>query len=398
MKILFLTTWFPYPPTQGSKIRAYNLLRSLSEENEIYLISFCDNPVEKQWITHLKKYCNEIVIVNRKPFDYSRFRKFLGFFSPLPSAVVAGYSEEMRKTVQKIAETWKPDMAFALTFVTAPYALQIPDIYHVVDMDNLLALMLKDLYKESKGGIEKIRRYLAYWKFKNYENKIYRKFDLALVCSELDKIRALNYIQLDQNKIISIPNGVEVNHQKNHSISSTSPRIIFNGSLSYWPNFDAMNYFISEIFPLILEEIPDCQLLITGKTDNVEKLPPINGKVVFTGFVEDINSLVSSCDACVVPLRHGAGTRLKILEAMAVGTPVITTSKGAEGLEVINDQHLLIKDNPHEFAAATIQVLRNTQLKDRLTREARKLVKTCYDWRIIGEKLNRAIKNLTIQQ
>ncbi|MEW6502852.1 MAG: glycosyltransferase family 4 protein [Chloroflexota bacterium] len=396
MKILVLSTWFPYPPIQGSKIRAYNLIRSLSQQHELALISFRDMEIQDEWIEHLHCYCKEIIIVEQHPFRYSKIKTWLGFFTILPSAVVAGYSTKMAATVQKFAKVWQPDLVFALTFVTAPYALQIPHTNRVVDMDNLLALMLRDLFKNTQGFLQKQRRYWAYWKFKNYENQIYKKFDLAFVCSNLDKSRAVEYIDLAAEKIVAIPNGVDSNLTLPQSLPDFNHKLIFNGSLNYWPNYDAMNYFLTEIFPLILKKIPDCEILITGNNENVDihTLPSHSGKVIFTGFVENIQSLVTSCAACVVPLRHGAGTRLKILEAMAAGTPVITTPKGAEGLEVKHGQHLLIANTPQEFANLTVQILSDLSLREKIVLEAQRLVENVYDWRVIGMKLNQTIDAL----
>ncbi|GAP10787.1 glycosyltransferase [Bellilinea caldifistulae] len=397
MKILILSTWFPYPPIQGSKIRAYNMIRSLSQEHEVAVISFKDMDVKDEWIEHLHQYCKEVIIVDQNPFHYSKFKTWLGFFSTRPSAVVAGYSAKMAGAVQEFARKWKPDLLFALTFVTAPYALQITKTLRVVDMDNLLALMLRDLYINAQGFFQKQRRYLAYRKFKNYENHLYQKFDLALVCSDLDKSRAVEYIDLSKEKIVPIPNGIEIKLSPPRTIHKFNHKLIFNGSLSYWPNFDAMDYFLSDIFPLILKSIPDCEILITGKNDAVDthKLPDYQGKVIFTGFVEDIHALVSSCAACVVPLRHGAGTRLKVLEAMAVGTPVVTTPKGAEGLEVNHGQHLLLANTPEDFANKTVQILQDQNFREKIVQEGRMLVEKVYDWRVIGQKLNQTINSLT---
>ncbi len=263
-------------------------------------------------------------------------------------------------------------------------------------MDNLLTLMLYDLWIDTKGLIQKQRRYWAYLKFKNYENQIYQKFDLALVCSNLDKSRAVEYINLRKEQIIAIPNGVESKLSIPQNTSDHNHKLIFNGSLSYWPNYDAMSFFLSDIFPLILEHVPDCEILITGYHDNVDttSLSDLNGKVTLTGFVEDIHTLVSSCAACVVPLRHGAGTRLKVLEAMSVGTPVVTTSKGAEGLDVKHGEHLLVANTPQEFAYNTIQILQDQLLREKIIHEGRKLVEEVYDWRVIGQKLNESIKTL----
>jgi sugar transferase (PEP-CTERM/EpsH1 system associated) len=395
MKILVLSTWFPYPVNQGSKIRAYHLIKALSKQHRIVLISYEDQPIKEEWLTHMKQFCEDIVIVHRKPFEYKRINTMLGFFSTKPSAVYAGYSKEMERTVIETAKKWLPDIVFALTFVTAPYALKVPNTKRIVDVDNLLAEMLKEDILFAKNTLQKFRRYLAYLKFRHYEDKIYSPFDRCLVVSDQDKTKFQSYTATNFDQIWNIPNGVDADFLKPAIKIKNKNQLIYNGALTYQPNFDAMVYFLSEIFPLIQKEIPESKLKITGKTDGVavEQLP-VNEKVMFTGYVDDIRPLVAASEICVVPLRQGAGTRLKILESMALGTAVVSTTKGAEGLDLQAGVHLLIADNPEAFSDATLKLLNDPQLRSDLEQQARKHIELKYDWKLIGDQFNIQVNQL----
>ena len=176
-------------------------------------------------------------------------------------------------------------------------------------------------------------------------------------------------------------------------------QLIYQGALSYSANFDAMHYFLTDIFPHIQAAAPEVSLKITGASPSarVAQLPHRAG-VSFTGYLPDIHTAVAEAWACVVPLRIGGGTRLKILEALALGTPVISTSKGVEGLDVMHDQQLLIADDPIEFAAQTLRVLRDPALRARLAENGRHLIKSKYNWQLVGDQFNRLIDSLSGEQ
>jgi glycosyltransferase involved in cell wall biosynthesis len=165
--------------------------------------------------------------------------------------------------------------------------------------------------------------------------------------------------------------------------------LIYNGALTYYPNFDAVKFFMTDIFPLILETKPETKLIVTGKTDGVSiDQIPNKEHIIFTGYVDDIRPVVAKSQICVVPLRQGAGTRLKILEAMALGTAVISTIKGAEGLEVTNNEHIILADSPDDFARAVIQLLNDPNTRKNLEQNANALIKKVYDWKIIENKFS----------
>lgn len=393
MRILFLSTWFPYPLSQGSKIRAYYLLRALARRHDVTLISFADTAIEPRALEHIEKFCR-VEIVRRDPFAASQIRRWLGWLSLQPSSVWATYSPEMASRVRQVASECDPHSVLALTSATARYALQITGVPRIVDVDNFMTRLLREQYA-STIGVSRSRQWLAWQKFRRYERWLYNQFDLSLVVSEQDGQDLMGLTRMPSEKIRVVPNGVDVVFNSAASGEPEPSTLVFNGALTYYPNYEAIEYFLKKIFPLILARIPQAKLCITGKTDGVRlgRLQ-LSKNVTFTGYLDDVRPAVTVSSACIVPIQSGGGTRLKILQAMALGTPVVSTSKGAEGLEVQDEEHLLIANTPAEFAAQTIRLLQDSSLAHRLTHNARRLVEQKYDCNQIGQEFCSLVEQL----
>ena len=399
MKILFLSTWFPYPPNQGSKIRAYYLLKALATRHEVALVTFEDVDLDPNWVEHIRQLCSRVEIVRRKPFAASKGRTWFGWLSTLPSAVVAIHSSEMAEKVNQVARSWKPDVVVALTFVTAPYALAVPEALKVIDIDNFMARMLQEAIPTTKNSLTRLRRWLAYRKFLGYERTLYPKFDLCLVVTESDRRAVIRQIALQPDKLSITPNGVDTQYNHLEAKKPVPNTLIFNGALTYKANYDAMSFFLRDIYPEIIRQLPDVCLRVTGSTKDVDLGGLlIDEHVELTGFLPDIRPAVAQSWVCVVPLRMGGGTRLKILEAMSLGTPVVSTAKGAEGLDVEDSTHLLIGETPSEFADQVLRVLRSAELRERLVRNAGRLVADRYEWSQIGADFCSAIEQLVFME
>jgi glycosyltransferase involved in cell wall biosynthesis len=178
-----------------------------------------------------------------------------------------------------------------------------------------------------------------------------------------------------------IPNGVSLADCTAVSAAPRPDQLMFAGSFTYDVNYQAMRWFTSEVLPRIHAERPGVRLTITGNHAGLS-LPYSRG-VDLVGMLPDVRPAIASAWASLAPLQTGGGTRLKILESMALGTPVIATSKGAEGLDVRSGDHLLIADSPAEFASATLRLLSDPALRARLSDDARELVRRSYDWPVI---------------
>jgi glycosyltransferase involved in cell wall biosynthesis len=229
----------------------------------------------------------------------------------------------------------------------------------------------------------------------------YSNADLLLAVSESER-KYLVYMGFKKNKIQVIPNGVDTKSFVKSNKHSELPgkyglegsRIVtFVGNLDYLPNREAINALSSVITPRVLEKIRNVRFLVVGKSQDKIELP----RLTFTGFVEDVSEILNNSDVAVAPLFHGSGTRLKILEYFSCSLPVVSTSIGAEGLDVENGVNILIEDDLENFSLRIVELLKNEQLSTALGNAARALVKSTYDWTEISGKLGNAMNRLLSQ-
>jgi glycosyltransferase involved in cell wall biosynthesis len=197
------------------------------------------------------------------------------------------------------------------------------------------------------------------------------------------------------NTVEVIPNAVDLPRYNGEFGAPRPNSLVFCGALTYRANYDAVQFYLTDIDPLIAASVPERELQVTGSTAGVSlaALPPRAG-VSFTGYVDDIRPVVAQSWASIVPLRQGGGTRLKILESLALGTPVVSTSKGAEGLDVNDGENILLADEPREFAAKLTHLLQSPGLRHKLAAAGRDLVASRYDWRVTGARLCALVDEL----
>ena len=392
MRILVLSTWFPYPPDNGAKIRIYHLLRELAKRHHITLLTFMPTAAERCYIPALQAFCTDVQVLQRDPFQRDRLKALMGFFSPRPRSVVSTYSKAMELSLHSLLTQDTYDMLIASQMGTAPYVAAIPSVPKV--FDDVETSVIRDAYLSAPPGSARIRRWLTWIKFQRCIRSLTVQFDACTVASEQERAN-LQRIAPFCRDLAVIPNGVDLDWCSPGIAEPRPNTLVFNGSLTFSANYDAMRYFLSEIFPRIRAEFPEVTLKITGSTARVAlDALPLDENVTLTGYVEDIRPVVAGSWACVVPLRIGGGTRLKILEAMALGTPVVATSKGAEGLDVTPGQNILIADDPARFAAQTLHLLRDANLRQQLAQNGRKLVEEKYSWTKIGQKLNDVLESV----
>lgn len=225
-----------------------------------------------------------------------------------------------------------------------------------------------------------------------HERQQARSFDMSITVSE-DDARALREIA-PRAKTVVVPNGVDTNYFDNATPDGEEPQsLVFTGSMSYQPNVEAMTYFTQRIYPHILQMCPSVRLYIVGRSPapEIEALGVQHpGRVFVTGTVDDVRPFLRRAAVVVVPLRNGGGTRLKILEALAMHKPVVSTTVGAEGLAVIDKKHILIADDDQQFADSVVSLVKDSAKRQRLGEAGRRLVEARYDWRHIAPLLEAA--------
>ena len=381
MRILFLSGWYPDPPNNGSKLRIINLLRGLAQRHEVTLLSFSDEPRVDMAPSELHTLCHKIEIVPANQFMPQSWYARLGFFSVTPRSVMATRSAEMEKRLGEMLGNGRYDLIIASQLGPADYRdcfQGIPALLEEVEV-----ALLHERFTQAVTLRDRVRHGLTWAKQKRYLNKLLADFRACTVASEKEKELLVELVPGYQNVEV-IPNCINLSEYESICETPKTGRLIFTGSFRYHANHDAMNWFLKDIYPLIQAEEPGIQLTVTGDHANLPL--PSAKNVTLTGFVDDIRPLIASSWISLVPLRVGGGTRLKILEAMALCTPVVSTTKGAEGLAAQHGEHLLIADTPQAYATAVVQLLRDPELRQKLALNAFQFVSENYDCNVTNSR------------
>ena len=379
MKILFLSNWYPYPPRNGSELRVYNLLRGLEQYHDISLISFAENRGRTSPPPELERICKKVHVVQKRPYNPRRMRALMGLFSPTPRVLVDRYVPAMADRVDAEIQSGGYDLLIASQWYMASYYRgQIPAIFEEAEVG-----VFVNKRANAPSVLHKIRHGLTSTKLKYYLRRLMFRFRSCTVVSEEERSLLKNMVP-GYDDIEVIPNGVNLSDYEAIQEKPETNSLIFTGSFKYRPNYEAMLWFVREVYPRVVAEVPGVQLVITG--DNANLPFPKGDSIYLTGFVDDVRPLIASAWISLAPIWYGGGTRLKILEAMALRTPVIATSKGAEGLEARNGEHLFVADSPEDFTKMTIRLLKEPGLRKQLVANAYQLVCEKYDWRVIMPK------------
>ncbi len=386
MKVLFLSRWYPYPPDNGSKLRIYHLLRELARAHTVDLISFTSEPVDLQKTSPLHGICRHIQTSVYSPMTPGGLAGLAGLFAPRPRSVVATYSAELDALAQSASNQEQYDLVIASQIDMAPYAAKLNIAARLFEEIELTTIW--EQYALARNPFKRMRGLLTWLKLRRYVHELLKSFQATTVVSDAERQRVLR-VAPRGSEVVVIPNGVDSDWMAGDFGEPQADTLVYNGALTYQANFDAVAYFLAEIFPRIQAGRPGTKLYITGKTDGVrlQRLPQNDG-VVFTGYMQDVRPRVAQSWVNVVPLRIGGGTRLKILESLALGTPVVSTSKGAEGLHLRAGEDYLRADTPATFADATLRLLNDPEMRARLAETGRNKVRELYDWRMIGHELD----------
>jgi polysaccharide biosynthesis protein PslH len=381
MRVLVVSSWFPYPPANGAQLRAYHLIREMAERHAITLLSFAEaHQAADGDLAHLRAMCESVTVVRGHPFKHGRLR-LGGLFSPMPRALVQTYSEEMQARVETALAGH--DVAVGLEVGSALYLRHGTRLARVFEEAEITWL------RNHPGGDHvrrRARRALTWVKYRRYIRDLVANFDRTTVVSDVER-EAMIGIGCDRGRLRVVPNGT-VRANLARPPTPRARTLVYPGAVTYSANYDAVHRFVADVWPVIRRVRPDVAFLVTGSTRGVDLQSLQADGVTFTGHVDDVRDVIAGSAACVVPLRQGGGTRLKIIEAMALGTPVVSTSKGAEGLEVTPGQDILVADRPADLAQQILRLLDDPALANRLAANGRRLVERCYTWDTIGAQLD----------
>ena len=400
MKLLFLTPDLPYPPHQGAAIRTYNLMRALAPRHEIHLLSFAQQAPHPDAQSVLEDLCHRLQIVPApRRSGWRRAISLLG--SPIPDLALRLPSADYREALLRMVETDPPQVVQVEALEMAPYLFAIREARRRGG-DPRSLLLLDDINAEyliQKRAFLADARQPSRWpaaayslvqwqKLRRYEARACRAADVVIAVSPQD---AANLRSLEPDLPITVvPNGVDTDHFRPDA-GATDGSLLFTGKMDFRPNIDAVLWFFHRAWPRIKSRLPDARFRVVGRNPS-SRLAPLSAdaQVDITGWVPDIRPYLERAELCVVPLQVGGGTRLKVLEAMAMGKPVLSTTLGCEGLEVAAGEEVVLADGSRAFAEAAVSLLGDPQRRRTLGTAARKAVTARYRWSQLAPQLEAA--------
>jgi sugar transferase (PEP-CTERM/EpsH1 system associated) len=375
--LLMTTSRFPYPLEKGDKLRAYHQIRELSKTYDIILCSLTRTVIKQEWEDELKKYCKSIHIFKLN-YLLVLLNTFKMLFTSKPFQIGYFYQKPIQKKINTIISTSKPDLIFCQLIRTAEYVKNIHSIPKTLDyMDALSSGLLRRA--ENAKPIAKFILKLEGNRVKIYENKIFDYFNHHTIISKQDK----KLIQHPNQKDITIiPNGID-DYFYNYSNPSLKKEydLVFVGNLSYPPNIESCTYIVTEILPLFKAKDIELKVLLSGvnPSQKIQKFNDLDN-VTISGWVDDIRESYLKGKIFIAPLFIGTGLQNKLLEAMALKTPCITTSLANNALGGRSNSELLIADTLVEFEAAINLLLTNSTKAKEITEKAQSFVKVNFDW------------------
>lgn len=388
MKILFLAHLLPLPLDSGGKIKSYYTLKALASKHEVRILAYVRNDEERKLIPDLKKICPNVEIVELNRNKLTQVSDiFLSILRKKSFIISRDFRSEMKLAFESIVERFRPDVVHIDHLQMAQFVDFNGPYKTVMDDHNVEAMIIKRIAETADSAAVKSYASMEWPKLQKFELDVCEKCDLMLTVSEEDEATLRKSVKKDAN-IHSVPIGVDIHYFDTIKRKAGSKNILSIGTMYWPPNVDSMLYFAKEIFPIVKEKIPDAVLTIAGQKP-VQSICELaqDPSIRVTGYVDDSRRVAEDCGVFIVPLRSGSGVRVKILNAMAMGLPIVSTSIGAEGLNVEHCSHLLLADDPESFAYSVVEILNNQNLADSLGRNARDLVCKNYSWEVVGGKL-----------
>lgn len=389
-----LTPYLPWPLHSGGQIRTYNLLKNLAHKHDISLFSFIRDDQEREYVKKLSPFCSKIQLFKRTKSPWALRNILLSGFTPYPFLVSIYLSQSARTALKKeLTEQGKYDIIHAETFYVMPNIpkTSIPTLL----VEQTIEYLGYQTYTFQKAKIFlKPLLYADVVKLKYWEKVFWKRADHLVTMSEEDRqwIRR----QVPSARVSVVANGIDVEYfNKTEIRQPENPTVLFVGNYKWLPNVDAATYLVKEIWPLIHLVVSGARLNIVGRdaTEAIQKLGKADGVRVI-GEVEDIREALGGAHVMLVPIRNGRGTRYKILESMAAGLPVVSTTLGIEGINAQDGIHALVRDSAKGLADATIEILRDKKIAKRLALNARKLVTKQFNWEKISADLDDVYQRL----
>jgi glycosyltransferase involved in cell wall biosynthesis len=391
MKILWVKTDFLHPTTRGGQIRTLEMVRQLHRRHEVHYVAFND-PAHPEGLARASEYSSAAHPVPFEPIPKHSIRfggqLLAGLFSPIPVAGMRWRSSAMRETVDRLLSAHRFD-AKVCDFLFP--SINIGDLRGWTLFQHNVESVIWERHAES-GRTPAHRAYfgLQARRMFEWEKTVCQRASHVVAVSEVDERTMQTRFGIQH--ISSVPTGVDLAFFERPDSAAARHDLVFVGSMDWMPNVDGMRWFLDEVFPLIRARKPECRIAIVGRQPPPSLLAEQTTHITVTGTIPDVRPFLWQSSVSIVPLRIGGGTRLKIFEAMAAGTPVVSTTVGAEGLPVTHGDTIRIADSAAEFAAECLALLENRETRERMVAQALELLGAKFSWEQVTGSFERALE------
>jgi polysaccharide biosynthesis protein PslH len=396
MKILLAFPRPLVPADTGGKIRSLQIFSRLSERAEIHAISQADPEKDAEGVREMQRmFASYTPIYWKESVKYSS-----GFYvdllknrlTAMPYFIDKFCRADFRRALGDLADRHKFDVMFCDFLQTATPALQLPLRPRVVFQHNVEYMVRKRQWEAEKSPLKKYIFATEWKRTRAVEGQVCRSFDHIIAVSDEDRLAFEK--DFGVKNVSTIPTGVDADYFRPRNVPEEAGKLVFVGSMDWYPNEDGILWFLREVFPQITKQVPKASLTVVGRNPSptLKAIAANQPGVTLTGRVDDVRTYVAQAEAVIVPLRVGGGTRIKIPEAMAMAKTVISTRIGAEGLPFENRNEIVLEDEPSGFAAAAVELLKNGELRRAIGKAARERVVREHSWESVVDRVEQTLR------
>ncbi len=394
-----LVPFLPIDQMSGGQTRWYHLIKFLSKKHKITVMSLIrgDKEQEKKYLPEIEKYCEKVMVFKRPKSPWTFRNLFLTLITFNPLVIIRNFSMEERSAIKKELQNNKYDVIHAETFYVMPHipktAVPIVLVEPTIEfsvyqhyVDNEVPFIFRPIYL------------FDVIKLKFWEKYYWRKSSRLFAVSEEDK--QVMEKEMSGINVGIISNGVDVKYfEEKKVVKKIPPRILYHGDYKWMQNVEAVNILIRDIWPLVKEKVKDVKLWISGRSipEKIIELANRDKDIEISESIKDNRDVFKAASVLVTPIMSPGGTRLKVLEAMASGLPVVSTPVGVAGLNITSGKHALVSSKAKELADMTIRILEDKKLSDNVAREGKNFVAKNFDWETIVAKLNNVYEKVVVE-
>jgi polysaccharide biosynthesis protein PslH len=400
MKLLFLSPYLPYPPQSGAPRRVHGLLNELGRRHDVSLLAFtAPGEANGEVIKEIKQYCTEVVTVENDRVDRAlsldrkrkraiQFRSLLNLQS---YERIIYHNAAFQRALDDLVSRGDFDVITTESVLMAGYHLP-RTARLILDEHNIEYDILRRTTAAERPSVRKLYSWANYLKLRREERAAWQRFDGITLTSQRDEWLVRR--DAPGKRTAVIPNAVDTSFFHPSTVPVEPGAILFFGAINYYPNTEGLLFFLDEVFPHVKRQHPGARLWIVGQQPPAAIAERTAEDVIVTGLVEDVRPFLERAALVIAPLRIGGGTRLKIVEAMSMGKPIVSTRLGAEGLDVKDGEDILLAGTAQEFASQVARVLGDAALARRLGEAARQHAELKYTWQGAVDRLEAFYQEL----